>query len=161
MSKIFYLWHENRYLDKLTDWQSILCCRLCPLYCGCPWVWTLPGLVSLWWPWCSHVPHVHVQEPWQLHFATRWCQRNPVSLWLGLTCWTINSCLRSKKNQCLLFGLSKYLMTYIFTFTGPNPDRDPFVVGPQPPATPDACDSTMVLDAVTTLRGEMLFFKDR
>ena len=32
---------------------------------------------------------------------------------------------------------------------------------PEPPTTPDACDSTMVLDAVTTLRGEMLFFKDR
>lgn len=31
---------------------------------------------------------------------------------------------------------------------------------PPPPATPDACDSTMVLDAVTTLRGEMMFFKD-
>ncbi|XP_041865177.1 collagenase 3-like [Melanotaenia boesemani] len=31
---------------------------------------------------------------------------------------------------------------------------------PQPPTTPDTCDSTMVLDAVTTLRGEVLFFKD-
>ncbi|KAG8008201.1 Matrix metalloproteinase-18 [Nibea albiflora] len=28
------------------------------------------------------------------------------------------------------------------------------------PDTPNACDSTMVLDAVATLRGEMLFFKD-
>ncbi|XP_067463467.1 collagenase 3-like [Thunnus thynnus] len=43
---------------------------------------------------------------------------------------------------------------------GPNPDKDPVQPGPQPPTTPDACDSTMVLDAVTTLRGEMLFFKD-
>ncbi|KAM9386341.1 collagenase 3-like [Pholidichthys leucotaenia] len=43
---------------------------------------------------------------------------------------------------------------------GPNPDKDPSVVDPRPPTTPDACDSTMVLDAVTTLRGEMLFFKD-
>ncbi|KAM8899313.1 collagenase 3-like isoform 2-T2 [Spinachia spinachia] len=43
---------------------------------------------------------------------------------------------------------------------GPNPDMDPSVNKPQPSATPDACDSTMVLDAVTTLRGEMLFFKD-
>ncbi|CAL8266910.1 unnamed protein product [Merluccius merluccius] len=32
---------------------------------------------------------------------------------------------------------------------------------PTPPTTPNACDSTMVLDAVTTLRGEMLFFKGR
>ncbi|XP_032390192.1 collagenase 3 [Etheostoma spectabile] len=30
----------------------------------------------------------------------------------------------------------------------------------QAPTTPDVCDSTMVLDAVTTQRGEMLFFKD-
>ncbi|KAF7663050.1 hypothetical protein LDENG_00220010 [Lucifuga dentata] len=43
---------------------------------------------------------------------------------------------------------------------GPNPDQDPVAPGPKPPTTPDACDSTMVLDAVTTLRGEMLFFKD-
>ncbi|XP_040006079.1 collagenase 3-like [Xiphias gladius] len=43
---------------------------------------------------------------------------------------------------------------------GPNPDKNPFVPEPQPPTTPDACDSTMVLDAVATLRGEMLFFKD-
>ncbi|XP_029132711.2 matrix metalloproteinase-18 [Labrus bergylta] len=43
---------------------------------------------------------------------------------------------------------------------GPNPDKDPFQPGPEPPTTPDSCDSTMVLDAVATLRGEMLFFKD-
>ncbi|XP_070700185.1 collagenase 3-like [Pempheris klunzingeri] len=43
---------------------------------------------------------------------------------------------------------------------GPNPDKDPVQPGPEPPTTPDACDSTMVLDAVASLRGEMLFFKD-
>ncbi|XP_044078701.1 collagenase 3-like [Siniperca chuatsi] len=43
---------------------------------------------------------------------------------------------------------------------GPNPDKDPVQPGPEPPTTPDACDSTMVLDAVATLRGETLFFKD-
>ncbi|XP_008297652.1 collagenase 3-like [Stegastes partitus] len=43
---------------------------------------------------------------------------------------------------------------------GPNPDVDPREPRPTAPTTPDACDSTMVLDAVTTLRGEMLFFKD-
>ncbi|XP_047464028.1 collagenase 3-like [Mugil cephalus] len=32
--------------------------------------------------------------------------------------------------------------------------------GPTAPTTPDACDLSMVLDAVATLRGEMLFFKD-
>ncbi|KAL3971478.1 hypothetical protein ACER0C_026997 [Sarotherodon galilaeus] len=42
---------------------------------------------------------------------------------------------------------------------GPNPN--PVEPGPTAPTTPDACDSTMVLDAVATLRGEMLFFKDR
>ncbi|KAM3602210.1 uncharacterized protein V6R79_026297 [Siganus canaliculatus] len=42
---------------------------------------------------------------------------------------------------------------------GQNLDKDPSQ--PKPPTTPDACDSTMVLDAVTTLRGEMLFFKDK
>lgn len=43
---------------------------------------------------------------------------------------------------------------------GQNPDKDPREPEPEPPTTPDACDSTMVLDAVATLRGEMLFFKD-
>ncbi|KAI3371545.1 hypothetical protein L3Q82_024133, partial [Scortum barcoo] len=43
---------------------------------------------------------------------------------------------------------------------GPNPTTDPVHPEPEPPTTPDACDSTMVLDAVATLRGEMLFFKD-
>ncbi|KAM4545909.1 uncharacterized protein PAE49_018371 [Odontesthes bonariensis] len=46
----------------------------------------------------------------------------------------------------------------IQTLYGPN--KDPSVGESQPPTTPDACDSTMALDAVTTLRGEMLFFKD-
>ncbi|KAF3706751.1 Collagenase 3 [Channa argus] len=41
---------------------------------------------------------------------------------------------------------------------GPNPDKDP--LEPTAPTTPDICDSTMVLDDVSTLRGEMLFFKD-
>ncbi|XP_070838813.1 collagenase 3a isoform X1 [Chaetodon trifascialis] len=43
---------------------------------------------------------------------------------------------------------------------GPNPSTDPVQPEPEPPTTPNACDSTMVLDAVATLRGEMLFFKD-
>jgi len=44
---------------------------------------------------------------------------------------------------------------------GPNTNVDPSNPGPTPPTTPDACDSTMTLDAVTTLRGEMFFFKGR
>ncbi|XP_051257259.1 collagenase 3a isoform X1 [Dicentrarchus labrax] len=43
---------------------------------------------------------------------------------------------------------------------GPNPDKDPVQPGPEPPTTPDSCDSSLVLDAVSTLRGEMIFFKD-
>ncbi|GAA6218488.1 collagenase 3-like [Lates japonicus] len=43
---------------------------------------------------------------------------------------------------------------------GPNLEIDPQQPKPTAPTTPDACDSTMVLDAVTTLRGEMFFFKD-
>ncbi|XP_056140414.1 collagenase 3-like [Lampris incognitus] len=43
---------------------------------------------------------------------------------------------------------------------GANPDVNPNDPATPPPTTPDACDSTMVLDAVTTLRGEMYFFKD-
>ncbi|XP_041865181.1 collagenase 3-like [Melanotaenia boesemani] len=41
-----------------------------------------------------------------------------------------------------------------------GPNKDPVKPGPTAPPTPDACDSTMVLDAVTTLRGETFFFKD-
>ncbi|KAM9788252.1 collagenase 3a [Neosynchiropus ocellatus] len=43
---------------------------------------------------------------------------------------------------------------------GSNPDKDPANPDPRPPTTPDSCDSNLVLDAVATLRGEMLFFKD-
>ncbi|XP_063045289.1 collagenase 3-like [Engraulis encrasicolus] len=39
---------------------------------------------------------------------------------------------------------------------GPNPNPGP---GPTPPPTPDACDPKLELDAATTLRGEMMFFK--
>ncbi|XP_034405478.1 collagenase 3a isoform X3 [Cyclopterus lumpus] len=43
---------------------------------------------------------------------------------------------------------------------GRNTGKDPSIDEPEPPTTPDACDSSMVLDAVATVRGEMLFFKD-
>ncbi|XP_040038652.2 matrix metalloproteinase-18 isoform X3 [Gasterosteus aculeatus] len=58
------------------------------------------------------------------------------------------------------FVLSQDDVNGIQSLYGPNPDKDPSVDEPQPPTDPDSCDSTMVLDAVTTLRGEMLFFKD-
>ncbi|KAM4547134.1 collagenase 3-like [Fundulus diaphanus] len=41
-----------------------------------------------------------------------------------------------------------------------GPNKDPIPPGPTAPPTPDACDSSLVLDAVATLRGEMLFFKN-
>lgn len=44
---------------------------------------------------------------------------------------------------------------------GPNPDKPVNPSKPDPPpVTPNACDRTLVLDAVATLRGERLFFKD-
>ncbi|KAM8741713.1 collagenase 3-like [Acanthopagrus schlegelii] len=58
------------------------------------------------------------------------------------------------------FALPRDDINGIQSLYGPNPDTDPAEPDPKPPTTPDACDSTMVLDAVTTLRGEMLFFKD-
>ncbi|XP_017291902.1 collagenase 3 [Kryptolebias marmoratus] len=56
------------------------------------------------------------------------------------------------------FVLPKDDVKGIQSLYGANEDLIP--PGPSPPTTPDACDSTMVLDAVASLRGEMLFFKD-
>ncbi|KAM4726775.1 collagenase 3-like [Anableps anableps] len=39
-------------------------------------------------------------------------------------------------------------------------NEDPIPPGPTAPPTPDACNSTLVLDAATTLKGEMLFFQN-
>uniref|UniRef100_A0A3B5AS42 interstitial collagenase n=1 Tax=Stegastes partitus TaxID=144197 RepID=A0A3B5AS42_9TELE len=58
------------------------------------------------------------------------------------------------------FTLHRDDINGIQSLYGPNPDVDPREPEPTAPTTPDACDSTMVLDAVATLRGEMLFFKD-
>ncbi|XP_062870730.1 collagenase 3-like [Trichomycterus rosablanca] len=46
---------------------------------------------------------------------------------------------------------------------GSNPEKpvDPEKPVPTPPQTPNACDKNLVLDAVTTLRGETYFFKNR
>ncbi|XP_030602059.1 collagenase 3a [Archocentrus centrarchus] len=57
------------------------------------------------------------------------------------------------------FVLSRDDVKGIQSLYGPN--KDPIQPGPTAPPTPNACDSTLVLDAVATLRGEMLFFKDR
>ncbi|KAM9455328.1 collagenase 3-like [Clarias gariepinus] len=46
---------------------------------------------------------------------------------------------------------------------GSNTEKpvDPDKPEPTPPVTPNACDPNLVLDAVTTLRGEKIFFKSR
>nr|XP_057943362.1 collagenase 3-like [Doryrhamphus excisus] len=61
------------------------------------------------------------------------------------------------------FRLPRDDINGIQSLYGQNPETDPETDpdDPEPPTTPDACDPSMVLDAVATLRGEMLFFKDR
>ncbi|XP_029105175.1 collagenase 3-like [Scleropages formosus] len=47
---------------------------------------------------------------------------------------------------------------------GPNPDvtpEEPDPEKPTPPTTPNACDPNLVIDGITTLRGEMMVFKNR
>ncbi|XP_053331893.1 collagenase 3-like [Clarias gariepinus] len=56
------------------------------------------------------------------------------------------------------FVLPQDDVNHIQALYGPNPELPD---GPTPPSTPNACDPNLVLDAVTTLRGEMYFFKDR
>uniref|UniRef100_A0A8B9LEN7 interstitial collagenase n=1 Tax=Astyanax mexicanus TaxID=7994 RepID=A0A8B9LEN7_ASTMX len=59
------------------------------------------------------------------------------------------------------FILPQHDVDAIHALYGPNPDKpvDPEKPEPTRPVTPNACDSNLVLDAVTMLRGEMLFFK--
>ncbi|XP_062380006.1 collagenase 3-like [Sardina pilchardus] len=59
------------------------------------------------------------------------------------------------------FVLSADDVMGIQSLYGPNLNVNPEDPRPKPPTTPNACDPKMVLDAVTTFRGEMLFFKDR
>ncbi|MBN3287752.1 MMP13 Collagenase, partial [Polyodon spathula] len=58
-------------------------------------------------------------------------------------------------------NVQEFIFTYyMLTLSlGPNP-----VPNPDPnthPATPNACDPNLVLDAITSLRGETMYFKDR
>lgn len=62
--------------------------------------------------------------------------------------------------QSLIMSQFVVLNSNLIERVGQNPDK-PIEPEPTHSTTPDACDSTMVLDAVATLRGEMLFFKDR
>ncbi|XP_062870812.1 matrix metallopeptidase 30 [Trichomycterus rosablanca] len=60
------------------------------------------------------------------------------------------------------FVLPKDDVNGIQSLYGPNPDKpaDPSKPEPTAPVTPNACDPNLVLDAVTTLRGERFFFKN-
>uniref|UniRef100_A0AAR2JGN5 interstitial collagenase n=1 Tax=Pygocentrus nattereri TaxID=42514 RepID=A0AAR2JGN5_PYGNA len=59
------------------------------------------------------------------------------------------------------FVLPKDDVDGIQSLYGPNTDVIPDKSNPTPPATPNACDPSLVLDAVSTLRGENIFFKKR
>ncbi|XP_052463773.1 collagenase 3-like [Carassius gibelio] len=59
------------------------------------------------------------------------------------------------------FALPKDDVNGIQSLYGPNPDIDPVNPKPTPPGTPNKCDPKLVLDAVTMLRGELMFFKSR
>ncbi|KAM4603561.1 collagenase 3-like [Polymixia lowei] len=55
------------------------------------------------------------------------------------------------------FSLPRDDIEGIQSLYGPNPNGDPST---PPPPSPDVCDSSLVMDAVATLRGELFFFKD-
>lgn len=59
------------------------------------------------------------------------------------------------------FSLSSDDIKGIQSIYGPNTDGTRVIPDPQPPTAPDACDPKLILDAVTTMRGETLYFKDR
>ncbi|KAL0182975.1 hypothetical protein M9458_022350, partial [Cirrhinus mrigala] len=56
------------------------------------------------------------------------------------------------------FVLPKDDVEGIQSLYGPNKDDGPNPK-PTPPVTPNTCDPNLVLDAVTMLRGEIMFFK--
>ncbi|XP_035391769.1 collagenase 3-like isoform X1 [Electrophorus electricus] len=58
------------------------------------------------------------------------------------------------------FVLPKDDVNGIQSLYGSNTDVIPDKPDPTPPVTPNACDPNLVLDAVTTLRGERVFFKN-
>ncbi|KAJ7984593.1 hypothetical protein DPEC_G00356390 [Dallia pectoralis] len=61
------------------------------------------------------------------------------------------------------FSLNRDDVHGIQSIYGPNPNvkPKPGKPDPTPPSTPDVCDPALVLDAVTTMRGEKMFFKGR
>ncbi|XP_067288577.1 collagenase 3-like [Pseudorasbora parva] len=60
----------------------------------------------------------------------------------------------------LSFSLPSDDIRGIQSLYGPNRGRTPIQPDPKLPTTPDVCDPNLILDAVTTLRGETMFFKD-
>ncbi|XP_048036883.1 collagenase 3a [Megalobrama amblycephala] len=57
------------------------------------------------------------------------------------------------------FSLPQDDVNGIQSLYGKNPDINPDDSKPTPPVTPNTCDPKLVLDAVTMLRGEIMFFK--
>ncbi|XP_051972492.1 collagenase 3-like [Xyrauchen texanus] len=57
------------------------------------------------------------------------------------------------------FSLPQDDVNGIQSLYGPKPDVDTNEPKPTPPVTPNTCDRNMVLDAVSMLRGEIMFFK--
>ncbi|KAK7125547.1 hypothetical protein R3I93_021042 [Phoxinus phoxinus] len=56
------------------------------------------------------------------------------------------------------FSLTSDDIRGIQSLYGPNRDRTP--IQPELPMAPNACDPNLIFDAVTTFRGETMFFKD-
>lgn len=110
----------------------VFCCRLQPLHSSCPWVRSFPGLVSLWWSRCSHVPHLLIQKPWHLCPAPGWRQRHPVSLWLVLSSWIIPIELMHRFHQGHMIKLCD-IDFFFFTLQVQTLTRIFFHLDQQPP----------------------------
>ncbi|XP_077051796.1 matrix metallopeptidase 30 [Siphateles boraxobius] len=58
------------------------------------------------------------------------------------------------------FSLTSDDIRGIQSLYGPNRDRNPIQPDPELPTAPNVCDPNLIFDAVTTFRGETMFFKD-
>lgn len=158
--------------------------------CCCSWTWPFPGSLSLGQLWSFDVPSLQpTHRPGPVPPFSRWCQWHSVPVWwvklekLGLVAlqwWSSEKLSNTAENICKstqsilrMFGkhvhgrsIAFLLMSassYLFPLGPPRASPDDPVVPTEsvPPETPDMCDPTLSFDAVSTLRGEILFFKDR
>lgn len=70
--------------------------------------------------------------------------------------WRCFIALKSAEIQKKKITLGLHLQK-AFCFSGPSDNP----IQPTGPSTPIACDPRLTFDAITTLRGEILFFKDK